>query len=63
MQRRRVGDEVLGWSAERHSHAELVAVAAEDLVPKPADMRGGTTGPQYLVDLVAAGELEIPIAP
>lgn len=30
------GDEVLGWSEERTSQAELVAVAADNLTAKPA---------------------------
>ena len=31
-----VGDEVLGWTEERASHAELVVVPAEQLTAKPA---------------------------
>lgn len=31
-----VGDEVIGWTDERASHAELVLVPADQLVPKPA---------------------------
>src|SRR5271169_6043827 len=31
-----VGAEVLGWSEQRSSHAELVAVPAEQLTAKPA---------------------------
>src|ERR1039458_9646793 len=31
-----VGDEVLGWTEERASHAELVVVPADQLTAKPA---------------------------
>lgn len=33
-----VGDAVLGWSHERSSHAQFVAVPADQLVPKPASL-------------------------
>src|SRR5213082_1678888 len=33
-----VGEEVLGWTQERASHAELVAVPADQLIAKPASV-------------------------
>ena len=33
-----VGDEVIGWSYERSSHAEEVEVPADQLVPRPANV-------------------------
>jgi NADPH:quinone reductase-like Zn-dependent oxidoreductase len=68
------GDEVLGWTEERASQAELVAVPAAQVTAKPAalgrvgaGMRGshqvGTAarlGEQAA--LVAAGDITVPIA-
>lgn len=56
--RRHVGDAVLGWSAERHSHAELVAVAAGDLVPKPAGMSWEVAGSMYVAPMAALAGIE-----
>src|SRR5436305_2505985 len=58
VQRWRVGDEVLGWSAARHSHAELVAVAAEDLVPKPAGVSWEVAGSMYVAPMAALASIE-----
>jgi NADPH:quinone reductase-like Zn-dependent oxidoreductase len=45
-----VGDEVLGWSREQGAQAQYVAVAAEDLMAKPANVSFEVAG-----SLVAVG--------
>jgi len=45
----RVGDEVLGFSHERSSHAELIAVPADQLVAKPAAVPWEVAGALYVV--------------
>ena len=47
------GDEVLGWSEERSSHAEEVVVPAEQLVRKPADLGWPQAGALYVVGVTA----------
>jgi NADPH:quinone reductase len=47
------GDEVLGWSEERSSHAELCVVPADQLVPKPADLSWEAAGALYVVGVTA----------
>lgn len=47
------GDEVLGWSEERSSHAEEVVVPAEQLVRKPADLGWPEAGALYVVGVTA----------
>jgi NADPH:quinone reductase len=47
------GDEVLGWSEERSSHAEQVVVPAEQLVRKPADLGWPEAGALYVVGVTA----------
>ncbi|MFJ3195512.1 NADP-dependent oxidoreductase [Streptomyces griseoviridis] len=44
----RVGDEVLGWSWERSSHAELVVVPDGQLVAKPEGLAWETAGALYV---------------
>jgi NADPH:quinone reductase len=48
-----VGDEVLGWSWERSSHAEYVAVPLTQLVSKPAAMTWEVAGSLYVVGCTA----------
>jgi NADPH:quinone reductase-like Zn-dependent oxidoreductase len=48
-----VGDEVLGWSWERSSHAEEAVVPAEQLVRKPADLGWPEAGALYVVGVTA----------
>lgn len=48
-----VGDEVLGWSEERSSHAEQVVVPAEQLVRKPADLGWPEAGALFVVGVTA----------
>lgn len=49
----RVGDEVLGFSHERSSHAELIAVPADQLVAKPAAVPWEVAGALYVVGVTA----------
>lgn len=44
-----VGDEVLGWSWRRSSHAEYVAVPVDQLIPKPAALSWEVAGSLYVV--------------
>ncbi len=39
-----VGDEVLGWTEQRASHAELVVVPVEQLTAKPASLSWEVAG-------------------
>jgi NADPH2:quinone reductase len=50
-----VGDEVLGWSWDRSSHAELVDVPAEQLIPKPPALGWEEAGALYVVGVTAFG--------
>jgi NADPH:quinone reductase len=47
------GDEVLGWSWERSSHAELCVVPADQLIPKPTDLSWEAAGALYVVGVTA----------
>ena len=47
------GDEVLGWSEERSSQAELVAVPAEQLTAKPRDLPWEVAGALFVVGMAA----------
>jgi NADPH2:quinone reductase len=44
-----VGDEVLGWSWRRSSHAQYVAVPVTQLIPKPAGLSWEVAGSLYVV--------------
>lgn len=48
-----VGDAVLGWSDERASHAELVAVPVEQLVAKPESVSWEVAGSMYVAPMAA----------
>jgi NADPH2:quinone reductase len=50
-----VNDEVLGWSSARSSHAELVNVPAEQLIPKPPALGWAEAGGLYVVGVTALG--------
>jgi NADPH:quinone reductase len=50
---RSVGDEVLGWSWRRSSHASHVLVPADQLVAKPAGMSWEVAGSLYVVACTA----------
>jgi NADPH:quinone reductase len=47
------GDEVLGWSWERSSHAELCVVPADQLISKPSDLSWEAAGALYVVGVTA----------
>ena len=47
------GDEVLGWSWRRSSHAEYVAVPVTQLIPKPANLSWAVAGSLYVVGCTA----------
>ncbi len=47
------GDEVLGWTEERASHAELVSVPAEQLTSKPAQLSWELAGSLFVAGLAA----------
>jgi NADPH:quinone reductase-like Zn-dependent oxidoreductase len=49
----RVGDEVLGWSWERSSHAESVVVPQEQLVAKPIGLNWDVAGALYVAGATA----------
>jgi NADPH:quinone reductase-like Zn-dependent oxidoreductase len=48
-----VGDEVLGWTDNRASHAELVVVGAQDLVHKPAGVSWEAAGALFVAGATA----------
>ena len=48
-----VGDEVLGWTDRRGSHARYVAVPADHLVAKPASVEWAVAGSLYVVGVTA----------
>lgn len=48
-----VGDEVLGWSWERSSHADYVAVPATQLIPKLPGLTWEVAGSLYVVGVTA----------
>jgi NADPH:quinone reductase len=48
-----VGDEVLGWSWTRSSHAEYTAVPADQLIPKPAELSWESAGSLYVIGCTA----------
>jgi NADPH:quinone reductase-like Zn-dependent oxidoreductase len=52
-----VGDEVLGWTEERASHAELVAVPADQLTPKPSSLSWEVAGSLFVVGMAATASV------
>jgi NADPH:quinone reductase-like Zn-dependent oxidoreductase len=52
------GDEVLGWTEERASHAELVAVPAEQLTAKPAAVSWEVAGSLFVVAFAAYASVQ-----
>ena len=47
------GDEVIGWTEERASHAEYVSVPAGQLIPKPAGISWEVAGSLYVAGVTA----------
>jgi NADPH:quinone reductase-like Zn-dependent oxidoreductase len=52
------GDEVLGWTEERASHAELVAVPADQLTPKPPALPWEVAGSLFVVGMAGLAGVE-----
>jgi NADPH:quinone reductase len=52
------GDEVLGWSEERASQAELVAVPATQLTPKPPGVAGEVAGSLFVVGMAGYASVD-----
>ncbi len=53
-----VGDEVLGWTEERASHAELVAVPADQLTAKPASIPWEVAGSLFVAGFAAYASVQ-----
>lgn len=53
-----VGDEVFGWSDERSSHAELVAVPTDQIVAKPAALSWEVAGGLYVAPTAGWASVE-----
>jgi NADPH:quinone reductase-like Zn-dependent oxidoreductase len=53
-----VGDEVLGWTEERASQAELVAVPADQLTAKPAAVPWEVAGSLFVAGLAALASVQ-----
>jgi NADPH:quinone reductase-like Zn-dependent oxidoreductase len=53
-----VGDEVLGWTEERASHAELVVVPADQLTAKPASVSWEVAGSLFVVALAGYASVQ-----
>ena len=53
-----VGDEVLGWTEERASHAELVAVPADQLTAKPAALSWEVAGSLFVVGMAGYASVQ-----
>lgn len=52
------GDEVLGWTNERASHAELVSVPTDQLTLKPPSLSWEVAGSLYVAGMAALGSVE-----
>jgi NADPH:quinone reductase-like Zn-dependent oxidoreductase len=52
------GDEVLGWTEERASHAELVIVPVDQLTAKPASVSWEVAGSLFVVGLAAFASVQ-----
>ena len=52
------GDELLGWTEERASHAELVAVPAEQLTAKPQEVPWEVAGSLFVVGMAAYASVD-----
>jgi NADPH:quinone reductase-like Zn-dependent oxidoreductase len=48
-----VGDEVIGWSDERSSHAQAVSLPADQVVPKPSGVPWEAAGSLYVAGTTA----------
>jgi NADPH:quinone reductase-like Zn-dependent oxidoreductase len=52
------GDEVLGWTEERASHAELVVVPGDQLTAKPASVSWEVAGSLFVVGMAAYASVQ-----
>ena len=52
------GDEVLGWTEDRASQAELVAVAGDQLTPKPDSLPWEVAGSLFVVGMAAYASVD-----
>src|SRR5579864_2448147 len=52
------GDEVLGWTDQRASHAELVVAPAEHLTPKPANVPWEVAGSLFVAGMAAYNSVD-----
>jgi NADPH:quinone reductase-like Zn-dependent oxidoreductase len=52
------GDEVLGWTEERASHAELVAVGADQLTAKPPSVSWEVAGSLFVAAMAAYASVQ-----
>lgn len=52
------GDEVLGWTEQRASHAELVVVPTDQLTAKPASVSWEVAGSLFVVALAAYASVQ-----
>lgn len=53
-----VGDEVLGWTEQRASHAELVVVPAEQLTAKPASVPWEVAGSLFVAGMAGLASVQ-----
>jgi NADPH:quinone reductase-like Zn-dependent oxidoreductase len=53
-----VGDEVLGWTEERASQAELVSVPADQLTPKPPSLPWEPAGSLFVAGMAAYASVQ-----
>jgi NADPH:quinone reductase-like Zn-dependent oxidoreductase len=53
-----IGDEVLGWTEERASHAELASVPADQLTAKPAEVSWEVAGSLFVVGFAGRNSVE-----
>jgi NADPH:quinone reductase-like Zn-dependent oxidoreductase len=53
-----VGDEVLGWTEQRASHAELVVVSADQLTAKPESIPWEVAGSLFVVGMAALASVQ-----
>jgi len=54
----RAGDEVLGWTEERASHADLVAVPADQVTAKPASVPWEVAGSLFVAGMAAYASVQ-----
>jgi NADPH:quinone reductase-like Zn-dependent oxidoreductase len=53
-----IGDEVLGWTEQRASHAQLVVVPADQLTPKPVALSWEVAGSLFVVAMAGYASVD-----